>query len=68
MSEELKYSERMREIDSIITKLRTSDDVDEAMKLFESGCDHLKFCKEKIEKAKGKYEEILSNHAELSSS
>tara|TARA_B100000482_G_C12613387_1_gene300095 strand:+ start:5037 stop:5237 length:201 start_codon:yes stop_codon:yes gene_type:complete len=61
MSEELKYSDRMREVDSIITKLRTSDDVDEAMQLFESGCNHLKHCQKKIEQAKGKYEEILSS-------
>jgi len=60
MSEELKYSDRMREVDSIISQIRTSDDVDEAINLFESGCNHLKHCKEKIEKAKGKYEEILS--------
>ena len=60
MSEEVKYSDRMREVDAIITKIRTCDDVDEAIKLFESGCDHLKVCREKIEKAKGRYEEIIS--------
>lgn len=59
MSEEVKYSDRMRTVDSIITKLRTCDDVDEAINLFESGCEHLKVCKEKIEKAKGRYEEII---------
>ena len=48
----------MREVDSIITRIKTSEDVDEAIKLFETGCEHLKVCKEKIEKAKGKYEEI----------
>jgi len=62
MSEEVKYSDRMREVESIITNIRSSDDVDEAIKLFETGCLHLKACKEKIEAAKGKYEEILSKH------
>ena len=62
MSQEVKYSDRMREVDSIINKIRVSDDVDDAIKLFESGCTHLKECKEKIEMAKGKYEEILSKN------
>ena len=52
MSDEVKYSDRMREVDAIIAKIRASDDVDDAITLFESGCEHLKICKEKIEKAK----------------
>lgn len=62
MSDALKYSERIREIDNIISKLRASNDVDEAISLFETGCDHLAVCREKIEKAKGKYEEIITKH------
>ena len=60
MSDSLKYSERIREVDSIISKLRSSNDVDEAITLFEVGCEHLAICRDKIEKAKGKYEEIIT--------
>ncbi len=60
MSDELKYSERMREVDVILNKIRVSDDVDDAISLFEVACDHLKKCKDKIDCARGKYEEIIS--------
>lgn len=59
--EEMKYSDRMSAVEKIIDKIRTSEDVDDALLLFETGCNHLKNCKKKIEIAKGKYEEILSS-------
>lgn len=59
MSTEIKYSDRISEVETIITKLQTCDDVDDAIKLFETASQHLKQCEQKIEEAQGKFEKIM---------
>lgn len=56
----MKYSEHIKKLNSILHKLQTCEDVDEAVDLYQSGCEHLQKCKDKIEKAKGKFE-LLKN-------
>lgn len=61
---DIKYSDRIKEVEKIVTNLQSCEDVDDAMDLFERGCEHLLKCKEKIESAKGRYEEIMSKFAD----
>ena len=56
--EAMKYSEHMKRLDEIHSKLQHSEDVDEAIKLFEQGEEHIKHCKERIAKAQGTFEKL----------
>tara|TARA_B110000008_G_C16508225_1_gene379056 strand:- start:55 stop:258 length:204 start_codon:yes stop_codon:yes gene_type:complete len=60
MSSEPKFSERLSEIDKIINKLQTTDDIDDALQLFQQGKQHVEECNRKIIEAQGKFEEINS--------
>lgn len=54
----VKYSDRVKELEQIISKLQNCEDVDEAVELFEKGSQHILECEKRIQEAKGKYEEI----------
>ena len=60
MSSELKFSVRILEIEKIINQLQTTDDIDDALKLFQQGKEHVEECNKKIIEAQGKFEEISS--------
>ena len=51
--ESLKYSEHIQNLNIILSKLQTCEDVDDAVNLYQSGCEHLQHCKTKIEQAQG---------------
>lgn len=57
----MKYVERIKAIEGNIAKLQRSEDVDEAMALYEDGMAHIKACEEKIAAATKKFAELQDN-------
>lgn len=55
----MKYSERVKTVEHIISELQTCDDVDDAIALFERASEHLKECERKLEHAQGKFNKMV---------
>ena len=57
----MRYADHIREVEKILSKLQTCDDVDDAIKLYEDASTRLKVCEEKVEEAKGRFTEMGSS-------
>lgn len=55
------YASRIQEINRLTGLLQSCDDVEEAIKIYESAEAHLRECERTLESAKGRYEEIIQN-------
>ena len=60
MSDEIKFKDMVKQIDNILQKLQSCEDVDDALDLFEKGSMLIQTCERRVESAKGKFEEILN--------
>ena len=55
------FEEAQRELEQIVHRLETGEaPLDEALKLWERGEELYRFCKERLEAAEGKIEELAS--------
>ena len=55
------FGQLMKESEDMIRRIQQSDDVDEALKLFEQANSALSECEAKIEAAKGKFEKLIAS-------
>ena len=60
MEKEMKYSERIAHVEGLIKKLQSCNDVDDAISMYTSAVEHLNVCEQKLQSAKGSFEEISS--------
>lgn len=58
---DLKYADRMRKIQENIQALKTCEDIDDAVKLFESTKEHIDICKHKLSNAREKIDLIAND-------
>ena len=63
-TDDISYSQRVIEINSILQQMENCEDVEIAIELFEKASEHIKSCNNKIEKAKGKYLEVAGTDGE----
>jgi exodeoxyribonuclease VII small subunit len=55
------FGKLMKESEDLIRQIQQSDDVDEALQLFEQANAALKECEAKIESTRGKFEKLISH-------
>ena len=55
---ELTYKQKMDMVEDAVAKLQRSDDVDEAIRLYEKANALLQECEAKIESARGRFAEL----------
>ena len=61
MSTELTFDEAQRELEQIVQRLESGEaPLDEALKLWDRGEELYRFCKERLDTAEGKIEELAS--------
>ena len=59
MNEERTFEEAQRELERIVQRLESGEaSLDEALKLWEQGEELYRFCKERLDAAEGKIEEL----------
>lgn len=65
MSEELTFESAQRELDQIVEKLERGDaTLDEALALWQRGEDLYRFCREQLDAAHGRIEELARGSGE----
>lgn len=61
MSDDIKYSTRVKVIQTILTRLQTCDDVEDAIQMYEEATQHIQACAAKIRQAEGKFTELTNS-------
>ena len=61
MTEERSFEEAQRELEDIVHRLESGDaPLDEALRLWQRGEELYRFCRERLDSAEGKIEELAS--------
>ncbi len=61
MSEERTFEQAQRELEEIVQRLESGDvPLDEALRLWQRGEELYRFCRERLDSAQGKIEELAS--------